>query len=242
MRQLDKVELFVCSEDATHQIGFADKVEVWTEGGSSHLILRGVNGVDKDAVLQAENECLRRDVEFYKKLWQARGGATTPVEQRPEVNERGPIKARQNRMTEYTADDFANAKFAEHPNPEDVDARYAARMNTDPAYPWLLDGVPGNTDEAMSRTGWVPVPTKPTITESDYRSLTRYGNAHYQGGFNDALTEFGIAVIPDPPPTDEELLAGIIRNIDDWQSITSPELLAKYLNTAGVTPPREDNA
>ena len=41
----------------------------------------------------------------------------------------------------------------------------------------------------------------------------------------------------DPEPTDEELLAGIIRNIDDWQSITSPELLAKYLNTAGVTPP-----
>ena len=41
----------------------------------------------------------------------------------------------------------------------------------------------------------------------------------------------------DPEPTDEELLAGIIRGIDDWQSITSPELLAKYLNTAGVTPP-----
>lgn len=41
----------------------------------------------------------------------------------------------------------------------------------------------------------------------------------------------------DPEPTDEELIAGIIRNIDDWQSITSPELLAKYLNTAGVTPP-----
>ena len=41
----------------------------------------------------------------------------------------------------------------------------------------------------------------------------------------------------DPEPTDEELLAGIIRNIDDWQSITSPELLAKYLNTAGVTAP-----
>ena len=41
----------------------------------------------------------------------------------------------------------------------------------------------------------------------------------------------------DPEPTDEELLAGIIRNIDDWQSITSPELLAKYLNAAGVTPP-----
>ena len=44
-----------------------------------------------------------------------------------------------------------------------------------------------------------------------------------------------------PEPTDEELLAGIIRNIDDWQSITSPELLAKYLNTAGVTVDEENN-
>lgn len=88
MKQLESVELFVCSEDATQQIGLADKVEVWTEGGSSHLILRGVDGVDKDAVLQAENECLRRDVEFYKRLWQARCGATTPVERQPEVDER----------------------------------------------------------------------------------------------------------------------------------------------------------
>src|SRR5699024_8119848 len=50
----------------------------------------------------------------------------------------------------------------------------------------------------------------------------------------------GFDVIPDPEPTDEELLAGIIRNIDDWQSITSPELLAKYLNTAGVTMDKEN--
>ena len=88
MKQLDKVELFVCSEDATQPIGIADKVEVWTEFGGSHLILRGVNGVDKDAVLQAENECLRRDVEFYKKLWQARGGGgAEPIRRQPEVDE-----------------------------------------------------------------------------------------------------------------------------------------------------------
>ena len=88
MKQLESVELFVCSEDATQPIGFADKVEVWTEGGSSHLILRGVNGVDKDAVLQAENECLRRDVEFYKNLWQARGdGGDEPIRRQPEVDE-----------------------------------------------------------------------------------------------------------------------------------------------------------
>ena len=131
-------------------------------------------------------------------------------------------------MTKYTADDFANAKFAEHESGD-----YAHRMHNG----WVVGSRQRHSDEAMASDGWVPVPTKPTITESDYRSLTRYGNAHYQGGFNDALTEFGISIIPDPEPTDEELLAGIIRNIDDWQSITSPELLAKYLNTAGVTPP-----
>ena len=139
-------------------------------------------------------------------------------------------------MSTYTADDFASAKFAEHP-----DGRVAARTDAYPKFPW---SVPLNeyTDESMARDGWVPVPTKPTITESDYRSLTRYGNHHHRAGFNDALTEFGIAIVPDPEPTDEELLAGIIRGIDDWQSITSPELLAKYLNTAGVAPPREDDA
>ena len=109
MKQLDKVELFVCSEDATQQIGFADKVEVWTEGGSSHLILRGVNEVDKDAVLQAENECLRRDVEFYKKLWQARGGATLPVGQMLEVDESEFIKA----LEDYAEGRISHADVAE---------------------------------------------------------------------------------------------------------------------------------
>ena len=167
MKQLDKVELFVCSEDATQPIGFADEVEVWTEGGSSHLILRGVNGVDKDAVLQAENECLRRDVEFYKKLWQARGGGAT----KPTITE---------------------SQF----------------------------------DRAVSGV-WGDEGSGPTDSNG------------YARGF---LFRLGINVIPDPEPTDEELLAGIIRNIDDWQSITSPELLAKYLSTAGVTPPGEDDA
>ena len=137
-------------------------------------------------------------------------------------------------MTKYTAADFANAKFAEHEN-----GRTA--MKSSGCTRWdvkFLEGhVSTRDDFHMASFGWVPVPTKPTITESDYRSLTRYGNVHYQDGFNDALAEFGIEIIPDPEPTDEELLAGIIRNIDDWQSITSPELLAKYLNTAGVTPP-----
>ena len=60
-------------------------------------------------------------------------------------------------MSEYTAEDFAQAMFAVHPDPAAVDARYAARMNRDPEFPWLLDGVPGNGDEHMARDGWVPV-------------------------------------------------------------------------------------
>ena len=87
MKQLDKVELFVCSEDATQPIGFADKAEVWTEGGGATIILRGING-DRRDLLQAENECLRRDVEFYKNLWQARGGGgAEPIRRQPEVDE-----------------------------------------------------------------------------------------------------------------------------------------------------------
>lgn len=92
MKQLEKVELFVCSEDGTSFIGFADKVEVWSEGGGTTLILRGINGDRKD-LLQAENECLRRDVEFYKNLWQARGGGgAEPTRKQPEVDEREFIK------------------------------------------------------------------------------------------------------------------------------------------------------
>ena len=137
----------------------------------------------------------------------------------------------------YTAADFANAKFAEHERGE-----FAARICADDCdTPWASSSDEYFTDEEMVLDEWVPVPTKPTITESRYRFMVEGMGFDFKAGFNDALGEFGVEVIPDPEPTDEELLAGIIRNIDDWQSITSPELLAKYLNTAGVTPPKEDN-
>ena len=136
----------------------------------------------------------------------------------------------------YSAADFANARFA-----EDEDGFIAARLNYDPSYPWVhsLDEF---TDADMSRQGWVPVSTKPVLTESEVKKMVgNYEVDDFAAGFAGGFRYAGGEVIPDPEPTDEELLAGIIRNIDDWQSITSPELLAKYLNTAGVTPPKEDN-
>ena len=138
----------------------------------------------------------------------------------------------------YTPADFENAKFAEHP-----DGRIAVRFNIYPDFPWTFNKG-ADTDEyrdvGMAHAGWVPVPTKPQITESQMVKV--YGAAVEEiAVFQYALESVGIEIIPAPEPTDEELLAGIIRNIDDWRSITSPELLAKYLNTAGVTPPKEDN-
>ena len=140
-------------------------------------------------------------------------------------------------MTErYTADDFANAKFAEH-----EDGGLATRTG-EGYYTWEVGGVPLATDKIMAHKGWVPVPTKPTITEliAAFNELSK-DLKNRTDILACELERAGIAIIPDPEPTDEELLAGIIRNIDDWQSITSPELLAKYLNTAGVTVDKENN-
>ena len=143
----------------------------------------------------------------------------------------------------YTADDFANAKFAEHP-----DGRTARRIEPErgTVFAWSMEHEDGEedycADEHLAEHGWVPVPTKPTITESSIKKMVGdYAVDEFAAGFAGGFRYAGGEIIPDPEPTDEELLAGIIRNIDDWQSITSPELLAKYLNTVGVTVNKENN-
>ena len=130
----------------------------------------------------------------------------------------------------YTAADFANARFAEL-------GRYGLRAHKSAgdSY-WQRDGIKRATNEEMADAGWVPVPTKPQITETEYSDYVD-DIALGELTLEEILADLGIEVVPDPEPTDEELLAGIIRGIDDWTSITSPELLAKYLNTAGVTAP-----
>ena len=137
----------------------------------------------------------------------------------------------------YTAADFANAKFAEH-----EDGYLATRSDPNGSEkPWADGFGYWHSDQQMAAWGWVPVPTKPTITESETVREEEAHGTNYWLGFRNGFVRAGGEIIPDPEPTDEELLAGIIRGIDDWTSITSPELLAKYLNTAGVTPPKENN-
>ena len=140
----------------------------------------------------------------------------------------------------YTAADFESARFAEHPETDAL----AVKRTTGP-YEWTTfddDGYTGwlTTATMLKVDGWVPVPTKPTITDSEVGEIAEEESDDWLLGFISGFEKAGGEVVPDPEPTNTELLAGIIRGIDDWQSITSPELLAKYLNTAGVTPPKED--
>ena len=147
-------------------------------------------------------------------------------------------------MTEYTAKDFANARFAQHP-----DGRHAHRINHPDGWTWAIEGTSGLRDRVndyhMASFGWVPVIPARTIHDRDVEALcadtASYERDDYLDGFIRGFQKAGGIILDDPEPTDEELLAGIIRNIDDWQAITSPELLAKYLNTAGVTVNKEDN-
>ena len=59
----------------------------------------------------------------------------------------------------YTAADFANARFAEHP-----DGRLATRDSGSLSNPWRATGDGFASDASVSTFGWVPVPTKPTLT------------------------------------------------------------------------------
>ena len=140
----------------------------------------------------------------------------------------------------YTAADFANARFAEHP-----DGRIAARLETEEARPWesVRDF---DTDEGMAADGWVPVPTKPTITEGQYKlALDEERDPQYVYGFTDAMRLFGGEVIPDPEPTNtdklEELIISAPGNFEGVETVlkrpANVRAWAEYLNDHGVTAP-----
>ena len=134
-------------------------------------------------------------------------------------------------MTKYTAADFANAKFAEHP-----DGRIAARLETEEARPWesVRDF---HADEGMAGDGWVPVPTKPTLTESQYKlALDEDRDPQYVHGFTDAMHLLGAEVIPDPEPTNKERLAQLIGGGHESNKHYA-DGLAEYLDDMGVTAP-----
>ena len=150
-------------------------------------------------------------------------------------------------MTKYTAADFANAKFAEH-----EDGRTARRIEAErgTVFAWSMEHKDGEedycADEHLAAHGWVPVPTKPTITESQYRlALDEDRDPQYVYGFADAMRLFGGEVIPDPEPTNtdrlEELIISARVNFEGVETVlkrpANARAWAEYLDEQGVTAP-----
>ena len=134
-------------------------------------------------------------------------------------------------MTNHTADDFANAKFAEHP-----DGRIAAKLYEDiDALDWFDSNEYAHTDAALAHAGWVPVPTKPTITESQFAELSK-DLKNRTTILACALERAGIAIAPDPEPTNKERLAQLIGG-GIKANKQYADGLAEYLDDMGVTAP-----
>ena len=142
-------------------------------------------------------------------------------------------------MTKYSAADFANAQFAKHP-----DGGRGHRVADDA---WRLgDSITKFSTGQLALNGWVPVPTKPTITESETIREEEAHGTNFWLGFRKGFERAGGQIIPDPEPTNAEKLAKMLREAWDrsvpFESPTeSAEGLAVWLDDRGVTAPKEDN-
>lgn len=132
----------------------------------------------------------------------------------------------------YTAQDFANARFAEH---EDGD--FASRLYPEDADPWFGTEERTYTDQHMAGGGgWVPVPRKPTITESDYSDISGWARNYLHRGHEgrEVLARCGITIVPDPEPTDAKKLAKLIGGAINSSAWHDEHALAEYLTDNGV--------
>ena len=148
----------------------------------------------------------------------------------------------------YTPADFANARFAEHESGQAVAIRWTQDYAREPDGFWTYERPLNNKfskeathQEMADMDGWVPVPTKPTITESQMVKV--YGAAvEEMAVFQYALESVGIEVIPDPEPTNTDILAKLLGEVATDAGVNlNPRLFAEQLDNAGVTVRKEDN-
>ena len=139
-------------------------------------------------------------------------------------------------MTKYTAADFANAKFAEHP-----DGRTARRIESErgTVFAWSVERAGGEEDycgdEYLAAHCWVPVPTKQQLTERDYADyVDDLGLGELT--LEEILADFGIEITPDPELTNAERLTEMYK---DWSCLANPEseTFPEYLDRHGATAP-----
>lgn len=138
-------------------------------------------------------------------------------------------------MNKYTAEDFANAEFARHP-----DGRIAARLYPGLKEQWaMFESAWGSSDHRLAIDDWVPVPDQApgrTITESEFHETA---DAHRNGGigWQELSDGLGITVVPDPEPTNAEKLANVYREWYGGDEV--PTSLIRFMDQAGVTAPEE---
>lgn len=132
----------------------------------------------------------------------------------------------------YSAKDFENAKFAEHP-----DGGRAIRRQINGNAPWHVR-FNWESDEYMARYGWIPAPTKPQITEADY---TDYVDDLALGELTleEILADLGVKVITDSGRTNTDMLKEHLSQIieDEKLEIGSAVVtfIANELNLRNVT-------
>ena len=130
----------------------------------------------------------------------------------------------------YTAADFANARFAEHPDGRT--ARVDPRCKT--LSRWSSGGAFLKHDADLANAGWVPVPTKPQITETEYSDyVDDLGLGELT--LEEILADLGIEIIPDPEPTNTDRLEEILEEV--WTPIESARTFAEWLDSKGITAP-----
>lgn len=142
-------------------------------------------------------------------------------------------------ISKYTKEDLANAKFAEHP-----DGRIA--MRSESGEQWIVQ-IRGNgscvsrDDFHMASFGWVPVPSKRTISRSRFIDIA--GEAYRRGDFDaeELVRLLGITIVPDPDPTNAEKIEAILADLDGAGFMTDPVLLSRHLDEHGVKAPGGDD-
>lgn len=127
----------------------------------------------------------------------------------------------------YTADDFANARFAEHP-----DGELAYRRPGVGNRRWENSTGGRMGDSRMAEAGWVPVPTDHTITDSEVGAIADHKTDDWLDGFMAGYEKAGGTILEE---TTRERVARLVNEIVDGHGIVPVgEKVADRLISVGL--------
>ena len=115
-------------------------------------------------------------------------------------------------MTKYTAADFANAKFAEHPN----GGTARTFPQTTAGARWSYGGAFVLSDEQMADEGWVPVIPARTITDPEMGAIADNTSDDWLDGFMAGYEKAGGTILEE---TTRERVARLVNEAVDGRGI-----------------------